>query len=125
MKLRVLGLVFATLALTPTHVASAQSAAPDTSPDPFLWLEDQHGARAMEWVKAENAKTTDVLEKDPHYASLYGAALAVAQSADRIAWGSFLGGAIYNFLAGQHARPRHLASSDHGELSHRASGVAH
>lgn len=97
MKLRVLGLVFATLALTRTHAASAQSAAPDTSADPFLWLEDQHGARAMAWVNAENAKTTAVLEKDPHYASLYGDALAVAQSADRIAWGSFLGGAIYNF----------------------------
>ncbi len=97
MKLRVLGLVFATLALTHARPASAQSAVSDTSSDPFLWLEDQHGARAMEWVKAENAKTTDVLEKDPHYASLYDAALAVAQSADRIAWGSFLHGAVYNF----------------------------
>lgn len=47
MKLRVLGLLFATLALTHAHAASAQSAAPDTSTDPFLRLEVQHGARTM------------------------------------------------------------------------------
>ena len=27
------------------------------SADPFLWLEDVNGAKAMDWVKAENAKT--------------------------------------------------------------------
>ena len=32
--------------------------------DPFLWLEDLSGDRAMTWVKAENAKTLGVLEKD-------------------------------------------------------------
>ena len=97
MKLRVLGLVFASLALTHGRTASAQSGAPDSTSDPFLWLEDQHGARAMAWVNAENAKTTGVLQQDPHYASLYRDALAVAQSPDRIAWGSFIGGAVYNF----------------------------
>lgn len=91
------GLILATLTVTMGHAAAAQSAAPDTSSDPFLWLEDQHGARAMAWVNAENAKSTAVLEKDPHYSALYSSALAVAQTPDRIAYGSFLGGAIYNF----------------------------
>jgi len=29
--------------------------------DPFLWLEQAHGKRAMQWVKAENVKTDAVL----------------------------------------------------------------
>ncbi|HEY3933780.1 MAG TPA: prolyl oligopeptidase family serine peptidase, partial [Gemmatimonadales bacterium] len=77
--------------------AQAPAAGHDTSSDPFRWLEDQHGARAMAWVNAENAKTTGVLEKDPHYAAFYREALGVAQAADRIPHGSFIGTAIYNF----------------------------
>ena len=65
--------------------------------DPFLWLEDQHGARAMAWVNAENAKTTAVLEKDPHYAPLFRDALAIAQASDRIPYATYIGGALYNF----------------------------
>ena len=33
--------------------------------DPYLWLEDVHGARAMAWVRDENAKTLAVLQRDP------------------------------------------------------------
>lgn len=74
-------------------------AAPDTSSssDPFLWLEDVHGSRAMEWVKAQNAKTLSVLENDPHYATLYSDALSVYQAKDRIPMPSFIQGHIYNF----------------------------
>lgn len=70
------------------------AAAPD---DPFLWLEDAHGARAMDWVGHENAKTLAVLEKDPRYPKLYGDALRIAQAKDRIPTPRFLAGAIYNF----------------------------
>ena len=34
-------------------------ALPSTDPaavDPFAWLEDIHGARALDWVKTENAR---------------------------------------------------------------------
>jgi prolyl oligopeptidase len=51
----------------------------------------------MAWVKAENAKTTAVLEKDPRFAPLYRDALAVAQSSDRIPDARFLDGQLYNF----------------------------
>jgi prolyl oligopeptidase len=69
----------------------------ETTNDPFLWLEQQRGERAMAWVDSENVKTTAVLEKDSSYAALYDEALAIAQSHDRIAYGSFLGGDLYNF----------------------------
>ncbi|HTY49992.1 MAG TPA: prolyl oligopeptidase family serine peptidase [Steroidobacteraceae bacterium] len=79
---------------------SAASAA-----DPYLWLEDVHGRRAMAWVHAENARTLAVLEKDPRYAGLYRDALAIAQATDRIPMPSFLDGAIYNFWQdAQHVR---------------------
>src|ERR1700742_1130045 len=62
---------------------------PDAGADPYLWLEDVHGTRATAWVKAENAKTLGVLEKDRRYAGLYRDALAVSEASDRIPYVSF------------------------------------
>ena len=76
--------------------ALAQAAKPDTT-DPYLWLEEMNGARAMEWVKAENAKTMAVLEKDPRWETIYNAALTMAQAKDRLPYVSYLGGELYNF----------------------------
>ena len=60
--------------------AGAQVTRTDTTPDPYRWLEDVNGDRAMAWVRAENAKTTAVLEKDPRYPRIYHEALAMAQA---------------------------------------------
>src|SRR5436853_1369218 len=79
------------IALVAAQRASAQQ------PDPHIWLEQQTGDRAMAWVRAENAKTTAVLEKDPHFSRLYAEALTVAQSNDRIPDARFIGGELYNF----------------------------
>ncbi len=79
-----------------TFVAKAPAAGPNGS-DPFLWLEDKDGARAMAWVREQNAKTLPVLQGDPHYAALYADALKVAQAKGRIPTPSFIGGDIYNF----------------------------
>ncbi len=81
--------------LVPVLLA-AQAAPPDTT-DNFRWLEEMTGARAMAWVKAENAKTAAVLEKDSRYAGIYKSALAMAQAKDRLAYPRFLRGALYNF----------------------------
>jgi prolyl oligopeptidase len=77
-------------------LAAAQPARPDTT-DPYRWLEEMTGERAMAWVKAENAKTVKVLEQDPRFAGIYNSALGMAQAQDRIPQGTFIGGAIYNF----------------------------
>src|SRR5438094_4087679 len=78
--------------------ASGQQQAASAKPpaDPYLWLEEQNGARAMAWVRDENAKTAAVLEKDPRFARLYSAALAIAQSNDRLPYAEFIGGQLYN-----------------------------
>ncbi len=75
----------------------AKAPATTSSQDPFLWLEDVHGARSMQWVNSENEKTLAVLEKDPHYSALYADALNIAQAKDRIPMPEFLHGQIYNF----------------------------
>ena len=64
---------------------------------PYLWLEDVHGERAMRWVAAENAKTLDVLQKDPRHSELYAAALKIAEAKDRIPTPRIIHGEVYNF----------------------------
>jgi prolyl oligopeptidase len=74
------------------------AAAPNSDPaDPYLWLEDVHGDRAMDWVKTENAKTSAALDNDALYKSLYSDAKAIAESQDRIPQPNLLHGAVYNF----------------------------
>ncbi len=51
----------------------------------------------MAWVKAENAKTVAVLERDPRYPTLYADALKLAESRDRIPYPTIIGGEVYNF----------------------------
>jgi prolyl oligopeptidase len=75
----------------------AAGAARAAETDPFLWLEDVNGARAMAWVNAENAKTTGVLEADPRFAGLFADELKLAQAKDRIPDPEMLGDSIYNF----------------------------
>lgn len=78
-------------------------AAPNTQgTDPFLWLESIHGARAISWVKAENAKTQSVLEKDPDFASVYANALKLDEAKDRIPMPTSIGNQIYNFWQDYH-----------------------
>jgi prolyl oligopeptidase len=78
-------------------LAAAAHAQPSDQNDPFLWLEDAHGERAMAWVNAENAKTLNVLEKDPRYAGLYADALKIAEAKDRIPAPRIIHGEVYNF----------------------------
>ncbi len=52
--------------------------------DPYIWLEEADGARAMEWVRAQNEHSLGVLQGDPRYEPLHQAALEIVQSRDRI-----------------------------------------
>jgi len=79
-----------------TTIAKAPPQGADAA-DPYLWLEDKDGARALAWVREQNGKSLPVLQSDPHYAALYAQALKINQSAARIPYPSFLHGSIYNF----------------------------
>ena len=65
--------------------------------DPYIWLEDKDGAKALAWVEAENARTLPRLERDPRYASFYADALAIASAEDRVPMPEQRHGRIYNF----------------------------
>ncbi|MGP0017410.1 MAG: prolyl oligopeptidase family serine peptidase [Candidatus Sulfotelmatobacter sp.] len=65
-------------------------------PDNYTWLEDIHGERPMAWVKAENARSAAVLEKDPHFAPLEADALKVLESPERLPEPELRNGAVYN-----------------------------
>ena len=98
MRRAIVGTTLLTLAtLLGPGAALAQVSRADSIADPYRWLEDAHGDRSMAWVKAENAKTVAVLEKDARYQAIYHEALTMAQASDRIPYVNFLGGALYNF----------------------------
>ncbi|MBB4150816.1 prolyl oligopeptidase family serine peptidase [Sphingobium scionense] len=77
--------------------AAAPSPASELADDPFVWLEDWTGPRAMQWVEAENKATVATLQGDPRYAGYYRDALAIASAKDRIAMPMLIHGRIYNF----------------------------
>ena len=85
--------------LIPAAWSAAADTAGSTAPadDPFIWLEQVDSTRAMDWVRAENAKTAAVLEQDSRYPALYKEALTIAQAQDRIPQPSSVSGQIYNF----------------------------
>ncbi|MDA9420914.1 prolyl oligopeptidase family serine peptidase [Bradyrhizobium sp. CCBAU 53380] len=53
--------------------------------DPFRWLEEIDGPRALAWVRAENEKTLGVLQSDPRYRHFYEQALSILKAKKRIA----------------------------------------
>ena len=82
--------------------ATAVPAPPPTTPaaeadDPFLWLEDAESPHALDWAKAQNARSLELLEKDPRYDGLHQGALTIVDAVDRIPTPAFRAGRIYNF----------------------------
>jgi prolyl oligopeptidase len=66
--------------------------------DPYLWMEEIEGTGAMDWAKAQNARTLPVLQGDARYATLESQALAILNAKDRIPGVSFAGdGTLRNF----------------------------
>jgi prolyl oligopeptidase len=81
--------------------AFAETPPVTSSDDPYLWLEDVHGARALTWVDQENARSLGVLKADPRYASFQAAALTILNASDRIPAPSLIGQTVYNLWQDQ------------------------
>jgi len=93
------GPVVATSLLAPVCVALLSvSAHTQTDPtDKYIWLEDVSGPRAMDWVKAENARTAKIFEADPRFAAFQADSLKVAEDPNRLPMPSLRGDLVYNF----------------------------
>jgi prolyl oligopeptidase len=65
--------------------------------DPYLWLEDVTGAKPMEWVAKENARSKAELEARPEFKPLHERLLAIYNSRERIPMVQKRGPWLYNF----------------------------
>ena len=65
--------------------------------DPYLWLEEIEGDRALAWVHDRNRECFDELESDARYATFLEQAEALLNAKDRIPYGSVRGRHVYNF----------------------------
>ena len=68
-----------------------------TVDDPYLWLEDIHGEKPLEWVHAENAKTAKAYAETPEFEKTRARILEVLDSEARIPYVQKLGAHYYNF----------------------------
>jgi prolyl oligopeptidase len=78
-----------------------------TGSDPYSWLEDVSGKRALEFVEAQNAVTVKELESQPDFGEFKSQVLAILNSHDRIPFVHKLGDRYYNFWQDA-ANPRGL-----------------
>ncbi len=65
--------------------------------DPYLWLEDVHGERALAWVRERNAESEALLEAQPGFAATREATREVLDSREQIPYVSRRGALFYNF----------------------------
>jgi prolyl oligopeptidase len=85
----------ATATLSLALPAAAQLTATE-QPDKYTWLEDIHGDKQIAWVKAEDARTAAVIEKDPRFAQFQADALKVLNSPERLPDPMQNGRSVYN-----------------------------
>ena len=65
--------------------------------DPYLWLEEVQGAKALDWVKKQNAESVAVLEAVPGFKAVYENILGVLNSDKRVPFAGKRGDYFYNF----------------------------
>ncbi len=76
----------------------ADEPAPPASPDdPYLWLEDVGGDKALDWVRARNDATVAKLGKSKAFDELSARLLGILDSKERIPGVTKLGDHYYNF----------------------------
>ena len=72
------------------------AAPPPPDPDPYLWLEEIDGERAMAWVAAQNARTRRELATGPLFEEIYAQVLSALNSASRVPSLAYRGPYVYN-----------------------------
>lgn len=86
------------LAFTLSCTALTGPVAAQSANDPWLWLEDIEGPKALDWVKAENADTDAILRARPNFESDRQRALTILDDDRHIAMPDrVMGDVITNF----------------------------
>jgi prolyl oligopeptidase len=92
--------VFRTLlsaAFLATGLTAMTHASAKSEVDPYLWLEEVEGGKALDWVKGQNARSEKALKTHPSYETNLAEATAILAAKDRIPMGSLQAGYVYNF----------------------------
>jgi len=96
------------LTLTPHTMSQPEVAATSPErPDPYLWLEDVQGERALAWVRERNARSEKLLQAQPGFEDLRGSIREVLDSREQIPYVARRGDWFYN-LWRDAANPRGL-----------------
>ena len=90
--------------LTPPAMSATEI---NDSVDPYLWLEEVHGERAMAWVRERNAHSEKLLEAAPDFAATQSAVRAILDSREQIPYIHRHGAFFYNLWRDQQ-QPRGL-----------------
>ena len=93
--MRISSLHFAALC-TAALLATPTMTPADTLEDPYLWLEDVQGERALAWVRERNAESQAALQTRADYAPIRDKLLAVLNSKERIPYVTRRGDWLYN-----------------------------
>ena len=78
-------------------LAAGAAVAAEVDNDPYLWLSEIHGARALAWVKTQTEKSDKLLRADPIYQRTHDAILKSLDVQDRIPKVILDHGDAYNF----------------------------
>ncbi|GAA0740282.1 prolyl oligopeptidase family serine peptidase [Ideonella azotifigens] len=108
--LALLGAAGTPLAMAQNPISAAAAAVAPTAvatEDPYLWLEDVLGDKALNWVREHNAASRSVLEAQPDFEATRTRLKDILDSRDRIPLVSREGEYLYN-LWKDHAHPRGL-----------------
>ncbi len=89
------------IAVTHARAADAPTAASIPVDDPYAWLEDVTGDKALAWVKERNAVSTKELEASPQFDPIRTRLLAIMDSKEKIPFVAKHGRWYYNFWRDQ------------------------
>lgn len=89
-----------------THANAAEPSA-NSDHDPYLWLENIHGDKAMDWVKSQNAVTAKRFAASADFKADDARILEVLDSDEHIPYVRRMGNYLYNFWRDK-AHPRGL-----------------
>jgi prolyl oligopeptidase len=87
--------MYCSLALLATFLAVQAATVGDA--DPYLWLEDVTGEKALDWVRQRNVESTAELAKTPEFQALNARLLRILDSQERIPFIEKRGALYYNF----------------------------
>jgi prolyl oligopeptidase len=86
--------------LTLTSAAGSTATSPasiDAAGDPYLWLEEISGKKALDWAREQNARSTKILQADPMFEPLQERLLKILDSKEKIPAVTKYGKYYYNF----------------------------